>query len=127
MSIARQGVSFLVVGCCLIVLDWAVFVVLTALGVMPVPANIAGRVAGALVGFWANGRITFSVPGSPRLGRRRFARYLVLWLTLTLLSTVSVTLLASRLSLEVAWLAKPVVEAGLAALSFLVSRQWVYR
>jgi len=127
VSIARQGVSFLVVGCCLIVLDWAVFVVLTALGVMPVPANIAGRVAGALVGFWANGRITFSVPGSPRLGRRRFARYLVLWLTLTLLSTVSVTLLASRLSLEVAWLAKPVVEAGLAALSFLVSRQWVYR
>lgn len=127
MSIARQGVSFLVVGCCLIVLDWAVFVVLTALGVVPVPANIAGRVAGALVGFWANGRITFSVPGSPRLGRRRFVRYLVLWLTLTLLSTVSVTLLASRLSLEVAWLAKPVVEAGLAALSFLVSRQWVYR
>jgi len=127
MSIARQGASFLVVGCCLIVLDWTVFVGLTALGVVPVPANIAGRVAGALVGFWANGRITFSVPGSPRLGRRRFVRYLVLWLTLTLLSTVLVTLLASRLSLEVAWLAKPVVEAGLAALSFLVSRHWVYR
>ena len=127
MSIARQGASFLVVGCCLIVLDWVVFVVLTALGVVPVSANIAGRVAGALVGFWANGRITFSVPGSPRLGRRRFMRYLVLWLSLTLLSTVLVTLLASRLSLEVAWLAKPVVEAGLAALSFLVSRQWVYR
>jgi len=127
MSIARQGASFLIVGCCLIVLDWVVFVVLTALGVVPVSANIAGRVAGALVGFWANGRITFSVPGSPRLGRRRFVRYLVLWLSLTLLSTVLVTLLASRLSLEVAWLAKPVVEAGLAALSFLVSRQWVYR
>lgn len=127
MNIARQGASFLIVGCCLIVLDWAVFVVLTALGAMPVPANIAGRVAGALVGFWANGRITFAVPGSTRLGRRRFVRYLVLWLTLTLLSTVLVTLLASRLSLEVAWLAKPVVEAGLAALSFLVSRHWVYR
>src|SRR5690349_256465 len=127
MSIARQGASFLIVGCCLIVLDWVVFLVLTALGVVPVSANIAGRVAGALVGFWANGRITFSVPGSPRLGRRRFVRYLVLWLSLTLLSTVLVTLLASRLSLEVAWLAKPVVEAGLAALSFLVSRQWVYR
>jgi len=127
MSIARQGVSFLVVGCCLIVLDWAVFVVLTALGVMPVPANIAGRLGGALVGFWANGWITFSVPGSPRLGRRRFARYLVLWLTLTLLSTVLVTLLVNRLNLEAAWLAKPVVEAGLAALSFLVSRHWVYR
>jgi len=127
MSIARQGVSFLVVGCCLIVLDWAVFVGLTALGLMPISANVAGRVAGALVGFWANGRVTFSVPGSPRLGRRRFARYLVLWVILTLLSTVLVTLLAEQLSLEVAWLAKPVVEGGLAVLSFLVSRHWVYR
>lgn len=127
MNIARQGVSFLVVGCCLIVLDWAVFVALTALGVAPVSANIAGRATGALVGFWANGRITFSVPGSPRLGRRRFARYLVLWVMLTLLSTVLVALLADRLSLEIAWLAKPVVEAGLAVLSFLVSRHWVYR
>lgn len=127
MSIARQGVSFLIVGCCLIVLDWVVFVALTALGLMPVPANIAGRVAGALVGFWANGRITFSVPGSPRLGRRRFARYLALWATLTILSTVLVSLLADQLGLQIAWLAKPVVEAGLAALSFLVSRHWVYR
>lgn len=127
MSIARQSMSFIVVGCCLIVLDWAVFVALTALGMMPVLANIAGRVAGALIGFWANGRITFSVPGSPRLGRRRLVRYLVLWATLTLLSTVLVTLLADQLSLEIAWLAKPVVEAGMAVLSFFVSRHWVYR
>ena len=127
MSIARQGVSFLVVGGCLVVLDWAVFVALTALGAAPVPANVVGRMAGALVGFWANGRVTLSVPGSARLGRRRFARYLVLWATLTLLSTVLVSLLADHLSLEIAWLAKPVVEAGLAVLSFLVSRHWVYR
>ena len=125
MSTARQGMSFLIVGGCLIVLDWAVFVALTALGVMPIPANVTGRVTGALVGFRANGRITFSVPGSPRLGRCRFARYLVLWIMLTLLSTV--TLLAEQLSLEIAWLAKPVVEAGLAVVSFLVSRHWVYR
>lgn len=126
MSIGRQGVSFFIVGCGLIVLDWAVFVALTALGMMPVPANTAGRVAGALVGFWANGRITFSVD-SPRLGRRRFARYLGLWTTLTILSTALVTLLAEQLTLGIAWLAKPVVEAGLAVLSFLVSRHWVYR
>jgi len=127
VSIARQGMSFLVVGCGLIALDWVVFVALTALGVMPIPANVAGRVAGALVGFWANGRITFPVPDSPRLGWHRFARYLVLWTTLTILSTVLVTLLADQLSLQVAWLVKPVVEAGLAVLSFLVSRHWVYR
>jgi putative flippase GtrA len=127
MSIARQGLSFLVVGCCLIVLDWAVFVALTAIGVMPVAANIAGRVVGALVGFWANGRITFSGPRSPRLGRHRFVRYIILWAMLTVLSTVLVTVLADRLSLQIAWLAKPLVEAGLAVLSFLFSRHWVYR
>lgn len=128
MNIARQSVSFIIVGCCLIVLDWAVFVALTAQGAMPVAANIAGRVAGALVGFWANGRITFSVPGSSsRLGRWRFARYLILWVLLTSLSTVLVAVLADQLSLETAWLAKPLVEAGMAVLSFFVSRHWVYR
>lgn len=127
MNIARQGVSFVIVGCCLIAFDWAVFVALTALGMLPVLANVAGRVAGAVIGFWANGRITFSVPGSARLGRRRLVRYLVLWTALTLLSTMLVTVLADQLSLEVAWLAKPVVEAGMAVLSFFVSRHWVYR
>ena len=127
MNIARQSVSFIIVGCCLIVLDWAVFVALTAQGAMPVAANIAGRVVGALVGFWANGRITFSVPGSSRLGRCRFARYLILWVLLTSLSTVLMAVLADQLSLETAWLAKPLVEAGMAVLSFFVSRHWVYR
>lgn len=127
MNIARQSVSFIIVGSCLIILDWAVFVALTAQGMMPFAANIAGRVAGALVGFWANGRITFSVPGSPRLGRCRFVRYLILWLLLTSLSTVLVTMLADQPSLETAWLAKPLVETGMAVLSFFVSRHWVYR
>ncbi|MGS1121655.1 GtrA family protein [Rhodanobacter sp. UC4436_H3] len=127
MSVARQGMFFLVVGCGLIVLDWIVFVALTAVGVMPVTANIVGRVAGAVVGFWANGTVTFSTSGSPRLGGRRLARYSVLWLLLTLLSTVLVAGLAEQLNLEIAWLAKPVVEAGMAVLSFFVSRHWVYR
>jgi putative flippase GtrA len=127
MSVARQGMFFLVVGCGLIALDWAVFVTLTAVGVIPVVANVAGRIAGALVGFWANGTVTFSILGSPRLGRRRLLRYLVLWVALTLLSTVLVAGLAEQLNLEIAWVAKPVVEAGMAVLSFFVSRHWVYR
>ena len=127
MSVARQGVRFLAVGCGLIVVDWFVFVALSATGSPAAWSNVAGRVAGALAGFWANGSITFRGQGEPRLGRRRFARYGLLWLTLTLLSTVLVTALAKRMSLEFAWLAKPVVEAALAAMSFWVSRHWVYR
>ena len=103
------------------------FVVLTAIGTPAAMANVLGRVTGALLGFWANGRYTFGAPGAARLGPHRFLRFLVVWLPLTLLSTVLVTVVAARLGMQMAWLAKPLVEAGLAVVSFLVSRHWVYR
>ena len=127
MNIARQGVSFVIVGCCLIVVDWAVFVALSVTGMTPVWANVLGRVAGALVGFWANGRVTFGSPGAPRFGYHRFAKFSASWVVVTLLSTVLITELADHLSLQAAWLAKPMVEGALAAISFFVSRHWVYR
>lgn len=126
MKIANQGLSFLLVGCGLIAADWVVFVSLTAFGVPPAWANVAGRVAGALLGFTANGGITFRDAGAARYGTHRFARFVVLWVILTLLSTVLVTALADHLSLRVAWLAKPAVEVGLAVVSFFASRHWVY-
>ena len=127
VSIVRQGASFLAIGCGLIVADWLVFVMLTALHVAPVAANLAGRVTGAALSFWANGRITFGQDGAPRLGHRRFARFAVLWCVLTAVSTVLVAACADFLGLRLAWLAKPLVEGVLAAVSFLVSRHWVYR
>ena len=127
MSIVRQGLSFFVIGCCLIVADWLMFVALTALGASPVAANLAGRVTGALLSFWANGRITFGELGAPRLGHRRFLRFAALWAALTAISTVLVSACAAILGLRLAWLAKPLVEGGLAAVSFFVSRHWVYR
>lgn len=127
MNLLWQGTRFVAVGCGLIVVDWLVFVILTMVGLPTAWSNVAGRVAGALVGFWANGSVTFGKPGEPRLGRRRFARFAVLWATLTLLSTLLVAALAEHLGLRFAWLAKPVVEAGLALISFFVSRHWVYR
>lgn len=127
MSMARQGISFLLVGICLVIADWAVFVILTMLGMSPPVANILGRVAGALLGFWANGRITFGVSGVARLGRHRFMRFAIVWLVLTALSTVLVADVADYLGLQMAWVAKPLVEAGLAGVSFFLSRHWVYR
>lgn len=126
MSITNQGVIFLLVGCGLIVADWMAFVGLSALGVPPAWANVAGRVVGALLGFAANGGITFREAGEARYGVNRFLRFVVLWGGLTLLSTILVTALADHLSLRAAWLAKPVVEAGLAVASFFASRHWVY-
>ncbi|OOG48141.1 hypothetical protein B0E52_03045 [Rhodanobacter sp. C06] len=127
MSIARQGISFLLVGACLVAADWAVFVMLTALGVGPPEANVAGRIAGALLGFWANGRITFGADRSSKLGRRHFAKFAASWLVVTLLSTYFVTIVADYLGLKMAWLAKPIVEGVLAMLTFFISRHWVYR
>jgi len=127
VNIARQGISFVLVGCCLVAADWAVFVALTALGMNTIPANILGRVVGALLGFSLNGWVTFGKIGAPRFGRHRFVRFALLWTALTTLSTVLVTLLAGHLTLHGAWLAKLVVEAGMAFLSFFASRHWVYR
>lgn len=127
MTLVRQGFSFVVIGGCLIAVDWLVFVVLTALGVGPIVANIAGRMVGAILGFLANGWITFGEAGAPRIGHRRFARYVVLWLFLTFISTSLIALCAEHFGLQLVWLAKPVVEVAMALISFSVSRHWVYR
>lgn len=127
MGMLRQGGTFLLVGMLQLLLDWGVFVAATALGVAPAPANVAGRIGGAMLGFWLNGRVTFAQDGNARLGWRRFSRFLVLWLLITTLSTVSIVLIEARLGLQQAWLAKPLVEGALAVVSFFLWRHVVYR
>ena len=124
----RQVVGFGLVGGLQLLLDWACFVALTALGVAVLPANLVGRVAGASLGFWANGRFTFAKPGEPpRLGRRRLLRYVLFWLAMSALSTVAVMGLDQLHGLHGAWLGKPLVDAVLAAMGFLAAKYWIYR
>ncbi|HDS1039169.1 TPA: GtrA family protein [Stenotrophomonas maltophilia] len=128
MSLLRQGSAYIVIGLLQLLLDWLVFVAATAAGLPVVPGNIAGRVAGMLLGFWLNGRITFAdAQGRQRLGWRRFARFLPLWLLLTAASTLLVAAADQALGLQYAWLAKPLVEGALAGVSFLLMRYVVYR
>lgn len=126
-NIAWQGASFVLIGGLLVLVDWSTFVALTALGMGTIVANVLGRIAGALLGFWLNGHVTFASNGTARLGQARFVRYALLWLGLTLLSTTLIALLSQWLSLPLVWAAKPIVEACMALLSFLISRQWVFR
>jgi len=126
MSLLRQGTHYVLIGLLQLGLDWAVFVAATALGMPVAGGNIAGRVAGALLGFWLNGRITFAGDGA-RLGWQRFGRFLVVWSLMTLLSTWLVASVAHGLGLQWAWLAKPLVEGGLAAVTFFLWRHVVYR
>lgn len=126
MTLLRQGTHYVLVGLLQLLLDWAVFVAATALGLPVAGGNIAGRVAGALLGFWLNGRITFASDGA-RLGWRRFGRFVLVWSLMTVLSTWLVGTVAHGLGLQWAWLAKPLVEGALAAITFFLWRHVVYR
>lgn len=126
MSLLRQGTHYLLFGLLQLLLDWLVFVAATALGMPVAGGNIAGRICGALLGFWLNGRVTFADAG-PRLGWRRFVRFILVWSVMTLLSTWLVGTVAHGLSLQWAWLAKPVVEGALAVAGFFLWKYLVYR
>lgn len=126
-ALLRQGAAYGAVGAVQLLLDSAMFVGLTALGLQTVPANLAGRVAGALLGFWLNGVLTFRDAAGSRLGWRRLHRFLASWGVMSVLSTIAVAWIDRGAGLHWAWLAKPAVDAVLALLGFLVSRHWIYR
>jgi putative flippase GtrA len=126
-AVTRQLLAFGLVGGLQLVLDWACFVLLTAAGLAVVPANLAGRIAGASVGFWLNGRYTFARDGQPQLSRSQLLRFVAFWLATTTVSTLALQAIDSAQGLQAAWLLKPLVEALLAAAGFLASRHWIYR
>ncbi|MFX5839909.1 GtrA family protein, partial [Acinetobacter baumannii] len=82
--------------------------------------NVAGRVSGALLGFWLNGRITFAGDDTA-IGRRQLARFVLLWLTTTVVSTWAIGALEDVVGLHWTWLAKPAVELFLGGVGFLLS------
>jgi len=127
MPLLRQGSHYLAFGILQLLLDWSLFVALTALGLPATPANLASRTSAAVLGFWLNGRYTFADSGGARLGWRRFARFWALWLVMTAISTLLVAWVEARLGLRWAWLAKPVVEGGLAVANFFLLRRLVFR
>jgi putative flippase GtrA len=122
----RQGSSYFVIGLVQLGVDWAVFVVLTALGMIVEPANVLGRISGAALGFWLNGRFTFAGDDTA-VGRRQFFRFVLMWLTTTAISTWGVGHVEASVGLKWAWLAKPAIDLTLSAAGFLLSRHWIYR
>lgn len=126
-GLARQGLPYTIFGVGALFIDWGTFVLLSWLGLAVPLANVAGRIAGAVVGFLLNGRYTFATAGKSMLGSRQLLRYFVTWTALTVLSTLAVTLLASEQWLWLAWLAKPAIDATLAGTAFIVSKRWIFR
>lgn len=122
-----QLLSFGFVGGVQLLVDWLVFVALSALGVPVLAANLGGRVSGASLGFWLNGTVTFRHAAGPVRDGLTLLRFLAMWLLLTAVSSVTLWGIDAHGSLKLAWLAKPLVEAVLAMASFVLSRHWVYR
>lgn len=126
----RQPLFFLIVGGIQYLLDAALYALMISNGVNTLPANITSRASAASIGFLLNRYWTF---GQRNESVKRFGssllRFLVLFATMTLISTLAV------LWLEAVWgddnmsriIAKLLVEALLAVASFLVSRFWVFR
>lgn len=126
-QILKQGFGYGVVGGMQLMLDWLIFVTLSALGVPVGGANVAGRATAALLGFWLNGKWTFGKSGGSPLGFEHFGRYLVLWASMTVLSTIVVMFAARIDGVHAAWLIKPMADLLLAAVGFVVSKYWIYR
>ncbi|MDR2244475.1 MAG: GtrA family protein [Burkholderiales bacterium] len=127
MNLARQSVLYLIFGLVQLVVDWLCFVALTWFGMTTVPANLIGRVSGALLGFWLNGKHTFSIATQGRLRPAHLARFIVMWCLTAAASTAAVTLAEGAEGLYFAWLVKPFFDATLAVIGFLLSKFWVYR
>jgi len=126
LSLYRQGRHFAIIGLLQWLADWGAMVALSYLGMPIAPANVAGRICGAALGFWLNGTITFARADS-RHGWRAFLRYACVWTCLALLSTLLVAGAGKRFGLGGAWLGKPLIDAVLSLASFLAMRCWVYR
>ncbi|HEY4581430.1 MAG TPA: GtrA family protein [Lysobacter sp.] len=126
MSLSRQSRAYLTIGLVQWLVDWAVVVALSHAGMPIEPANVMGRVAGAMLGFWMNGRFTFNGEETA-LGSTQFRRFAMMWIGTTLLSTWALGAIDDVVGLHWAWLAKPAVEFVLGVVGFVLSRHWVYR
>jgi putative flippase GtrA len=124
----RQLSGYVAIGVLQLLIDWGAYVALTAGGLDTVLANPAARACGAIFGYVGNGLYTFRHPeGQHRLGGGSLWRFVLLWLGLTVVSTVALQAIDAVAGLGWAWVLKPVVDATLAFVAFLASRLWVYR
>ena len=126
MSLRRHLGSYAAFG----LLQWLVeYGLMLALSewMMPVePANVIGRLAGATLGFWLNGKWTFASDDT-HMGRRAALRFVLMWLVLTLLNTWLVGIIDDDFGLRRAQMLKPLVDVLTGSIGFLLSRHWVYR
>ena len=126
MSLRRHAMSYAAIGLVQWLVEYGLMVVLSR-WVMPVePANVIGRLAGAVLGFWLNGKWTFAGDDT-HVGRHAAMRVVTMWLGLTVANTWIVAHLDDVLGLHMAQLLKPGADLLTGGIGFLLSRHWVYK
>jgi putative flippase GtrA len=125
-----QFFLFLVVGGVQVVVDASLFAVIFIFTGEPLLGNVISRASAAVVGFLLNRRYTFDA-WRPGEARRQGLRYILLWLVLTLLSTLLVgagNAILSGVPSGREWLIglKILIEAVLALFSYLGMRYGVF-
>lgn len=125
MTFKRHLSGYASVGVIQWLLEYGVMVALSAWIVPVAQANIIGRVLGASLGFWLNGRFTFA--GEDRaLSHAALMRFVLMFIALTLLNTWLVSWVHAQSSLRTTWAVKPALDAITGTLGFVLSRHWVY-
>lgn len=126
MTLQRHLGRYAISGLLQWALEYALVLALSQWLLPLAPANVIGRVCGALLGFWLNGRWTFAGQ-EHRLGKRAALRFALAWVTLTALNTGWVAGIGQLAGLRAAQMLKPVGDGLTAGLGFLLSRHWIYR
>lgn len=125
MSLRRHLGGYTAIGLLQWVVEYGLMLALSE-WVMPVgPANVIGRIFGAALGFWLNGKWTFAGDDT-HVGRRAFARFVLMWLALTVLNTWIVHAIDAHFGLRMAQMLKPLADITSGLLGFVLSRHWVY-
>jgi len=125
MTLRRHATHYLAIGFVQWVVEYGLMLALSEWVMAVEPANVIGRLCGAMLGFWLNGKWTFAGEDT-HVGRRAALRFILMWLVLTLLNTWMVGAIDEHLGLRKAQLLKPLVDMLSGGIGFLLSRHWVY-
>ena len=126
MTLKRHLGGYAVIGLAQWLVEYGLMVSLSE-WLMPVePANVIGRVVGACLGFWLNGKWTFAGDDT-HVGRHAAMRFIAMWIALTILNTWLVGAIDEHYGLRMAQAFKPAVDALSGGIGFLLSRHWVYK
>lgn len=121
-----QVLRYGLVGLLVLTLDYAVFAgLLVLLPGQHLAANIAGKLAGAVIGFILHKYVTFAGAQADKTGRQALSYMVLLGFNL-LLSSALLWLLVNRLEFN-AYAARLFVDGIVIGVSFLGAKLWVYR